>query len=96
MNMPRLNRNNILYNIRDAREQLEEIERLLENQDVSVNELQAKLEHAYHHLNYAWNTRFVTDQRYKNVSDREFNEWSKFPSDIEVYSNAPMPEKPVE
>ena len=82
--MPRLNRDNVLYNIRDAREELQRIEKLLEDENVSEIELQALLEHAYHHLNFAWNCRHVSDNRYKNLSDEDFNEWSKFPKDIEV------------
>ncbi|HEX8738263.1 MAG TPA: hypothetical protein VF721_23210 [Pyrinomonadaceae bacterium] len=83
--MPRLNRKNILYNISEAREQLEEIEKLFEEKNLSEIELQIKLEHAYHHLNVAWNTRYSTSKRYTKMSDEDFNEWSKFPAEIEAY-----------
>ena len=83
--MPRLNKKNILYNITDAREQLEEIEKLLGENNLSEIDLQLKLEHAYHHLNFAWNIGFLTDKRFKELSDDDFNEWSKYPEELEVY-----------
>lgn len=83
--MPKLNFKNILYNIEDAREQLEEIESLLKEQSLSDVDFQIKLEHAYHHLNFAWNVRKLTEKRYQKMSDDDFNEWSKFPEEIEIY-----------
>jgi D-hexose-6-phosphate mutarotase len=83
--MPRLNWKNILYNIKETREQLEEIERLAAEKNLSETELQIKLEHAYHHLNVAWNSRHSPSKRYTEMSDEDFNEWSKFPAEIEAY-----------
>ncbi len=83
--MPRLNKRNILYNIKDAREQLENIEKFLEENNLSEIELQIKLEHTYHHLNFAWNIRYLTDKRFKQLSDDDFNEWGKYPKEMEIY-----------
>lgn len=84
--MPKLNWDDIIYNIKDAREQLQEIEKLVEEKNLSAVEFQIKLEHAYHHLNFAWNVRYLTAERTKNMSDADFHEWSKFPAEgIEVY-----------
>src|SRR3954464_5154701 len=83
--MPKLNWEIILYNIAEAREQLEQIEELVRGgkKPHEVN-LQIMLEHAYHHLNFAWNIRHVSTKRYSKLSNDEFNEWSKFPKEIEV------------
>jgi len=42
-------------------------------------------EHAYHHLNFAWNIRHSPRKDYTNLTDRDFNRWSKYPMEIEEY-----------
>ena len=37
------------------------------------------LEHAYHHLNWAWNCRRTPEERVWHFSDMDGNRWSKFP-----------------
>jgi hypothetical protein len=82
--MPKLNWKIILYNIAEAREQLEQIEdRAKGAKKPDEAELQVMLEHAYHHLNFAWNIRHASTARYRNLSDEDFNECSKFPKDME-------------
>lgn len=92
--MPKLNWEIILSNLAEAREQIEEIEkRAKAKRKPSEIELQIWLEHAYHHLNFAWNIRHKTSLNYSKLSDDEFNEWSKFPKEIEeskIESNLPL------
>ena len=84
--MARLNWKIIGYNIADAREQLEELERYIkESPRRSEIDLQVKLEHAFHHLSVAWNARNASISRYSNISEDDFNLWSKFPKDLEEY-----------
>ena len=84
--MRRLNWKIILYNIAEARERLEQIEARAKNgKKPAEGELQIMLEHAYHHLNFAWNIRHVPSKRYSKLSDAEFNRWSKFPKEIEEW-----------
>ena len=80
-----MNREIILYNIQEAREQLEEIEKQLKDKNLSEIGFQIKLEHAYHHLNIAWNIRHVSTEEYREISDKNFNKWSKFPKKIKPY-----------
>ena len=81
--MPKLNWEIILSNLAEAREQIEEIEkRASDETKPSEIELQIWLEHVYHHLNFAWNIRHKTSFNYSKLSDEEFNEWSKFPTEI--------------
>lgn len=70
----------ILQNIAEAREQLEEIEKSLLNPEYEECELQIDLEHAYHHLNYAWNIRDESDAALATHSDEDFARWSKYPA----------------
>ena len=82
--MPKLNWEIILSNVAEAREQLEQIEtRARDGRKPAEGELQVMLEHAYHHLNFAWNVRHVSTRRYSNLSDDEFNQWGKYPKELE-------------
>jgi len=82
--MPKLNWKIILSNLAEAREQIERIEASAkEKTKPSEIELQIWIEHVYHHLNFAWNIRHETSERYGNLSDEDFNNWSKFPREIE-------------
>lgn len=76
----------ILQSIVEAREQLEAIEKSLRDPDYEECELQVDLEHAYHHLNYAWNVRSESDSALAAHSDEDFVKWSRFPiGEIHVY-----------
>lgn len=82
--MRKLNWEIILSNLAEAREQLEKIERrVTKGEAPGEGEFQVMLEHAYHHLNFAWNIRHVPTKRYAHLTDDEFNQWGKFPKDIE-------------
>ncbi|MBC7910020.1 MAG: hypothetical protein H7Y30_05940 [Pyrinomonadaceae bacterium] len=84
--MPKLNWEIILSNIAEAREQLEALEKRANNEKAPTEiELQIMLEHAYHHLNFAWNLRRVSTERYSRLTDKEFNKWSKLPKEIEAW-----------
>lgn len=71
----------IRQNISEAREQLEEIEKSLLNPEYEACELQVDLEHAYHHLNYAWNIREESDAALAELSAENFAKWSRYPAD---------------
>ena len=72
----------ILLNITEAREQLQEIEESLNNEEEYTEiELKMDLEHAYHHLNYAWNIRKLTDDDVAKMTEYNFSELSKYPGD---------------
>ncbi|HEU4390756.1 MAG TPA: hypothetical protein VFV34_23325 [Blastocatellia bacterium] len=85
--MKRLNWTIILYDIIEAREQLQEIEaRAKSRAKPNEFDLQVMLEHAYHHLNFAWNVRHQPTNKYANLDDRDFNKWSKFPREMKPLS----------
>jgi hypothetical protein len=83
--MGRLNRKLILYNVSEAREELERIEALAKGDEKLVEEhLAVMFEHAYHHLNCAWNARRVPMSRYRHLTNEDFNAWGQFPTDLEL------------
>lgn len=75
----------IASNLREAREQIVEIEQRIERKDYSEAELYIDLQHAYHHLNFAWNIRTVKTKKYTEMTDTDFNRWGQFPKDIETF-----------
>lgn len=81
----RLNWEIIGYNLAEAREQLEELERSIRDKDFPDEiSLQIQLEHAYHHLNFAWNIRRVRTRDYRHMTDENFNRWSKHPKEMKA------------
>lgn len=82
-----LQRELILSNLADARRQLAEIELSLQDPDYGEADFKTDMEHAYHHLNYAWNVRNVSDHDLDEQTHADFQRWSKFPvSEVEEYS----------
>lgn len=74
------NKELIASNIEEAKLELDSILfDLASNPEYSEAELQIALEHAYHHLNYAWHIRNVDEKRAVACSDEDFVKWSKFP-----------------
>lgn len=80
----RINWKVIASNIADAREELERLERLVQSTSSrSEVELQIGLEHAYHHLNVAWNARYARSAAYSRMTKRDFNRWARPPKLLE-------------
>ena len=78
----------ILQNIVEAREQLESIEKSLLDPEYQECDFQIQLEHAYHHLNYAWNIRDESDVAVNAHTAEDFTRWSKFPiGEIEEFTD---------
>ncbi len=82
-------------NLREALEQLEEVHDRISKKDYPAEgELQILLEHVYHHLNCAWNIRRIKTKDYANLTDADFNKWSRFPKEIEAFKiDKPRKEK---
>ena len=86
--MRKLNWTLIAYNLAEAREQLEAIEAQVKaGNPPGEIEFQIKLEHACHHLNFAWNVRRQPTEKYTNLSRKDFNRWSKFPKVMKASKN---------
>ena len=76
-------------NVRALRSNLEEaaeelaflIARIDSPRGLDEADLEARLEHAYSHLNTAWRARDVSDDALQVASDVEWDSWQKFPRD---------------
>ncbi|MCB1755623.1 MAG: hypothetical protein KDJ38_08875 [Gammaproteobacteria bacterium] len=75
------NKELIASNIEEAKEELASIlSDLASDPEYTEIELQLALEHAYHHLNYAWHIRNVSEERARACSLEDFVKWSKYPA----------------
>ena len=83
--MPRkiLNHRNIAGNLSEAIAELARITQSATSQTLKEEQLQIQLLHAYHHLNFAWNTRFLPMSAYGRMTNRQFKQWGRYPSRIE-------------
>lgn len=84
--MPRnrpFNRTIIRSNIAEAIEELQGLEKKAASGELVETELQVGLQHAYHHLNFAWNVRRISSSEYSRLSQAQFDIWGTYPKDIE-------------
>ncbi len=76
------NRELIAANIEEAKEELVcVLDGLGSESEYDEIEFKIALEHAYHHLNYAWNIRNVHEQKLAKCSEKDYLKWSKYPVD---------------
>jgi hypothetical protein len=80
-----MNKSYILYNLKESLIQLEEtIKELENNSDYEYGEFSVDMNHLYHHINTAWNSKYSTEKESKECSENNFRIWRKFPTDIEM------------
>jgi len=71
----------IVSNIEEAKEELEGLlKEIAADPEYDEVELRIGLEHAYHHLNFAWNIRNVEENRAGECSQEDYVKWSKYPA----------------
>lgn len=70
----------IISNLEEAIEQLQEtIAELRSDTEYDEGQLRIDLEHAYHHLNYGWHIRKVSEADASECSNENYVKWSKYP-----------------
>ena len=73
----------VSLNICEAREELERIESLIAaGTPPDEEDFQICMQHAFHHLNVAWNARHESIDRYANLSQDDYERWGQFPHDL--------------
>ena len=83
--MPRLNRNVIQENMAEAIEELQRLLAKLAAGKLDESEYEVGMQHAFHHLNFAWNTRYWPMKRHKKLSKADFKKGSQYPRDLETF-----------
>ena len=80
-----MNKENILFNLREAKEELDRtIDKLGNKTDYDYEEYLVAMTHLYHHINTAWNARDVDEKRAKACSEEDFQKWRRFPNPNEL------------
>jgi hypothetical protein len=82
--MAELNWEIIGSNIAEAREALQSIEaRVRGGESITEVEFQIAMQHAFHHLNFAWNARHWPLEQYANLTAADFEASRRLPVDLE-------------
>lgn len=79
-----MNKEYILYNLKEALEQLSNTIRELEtDKDYEYGDFRVDMEHLYHHVNTAWNAQNSSNQESRECSESNYNVWRQFPKDMD-------------
>ena len=79
-----MNNRHTEFHLKEALEQLQETISSFQKGDVDEVQLELDMEHLYHHINTAWNSRNALEKDTDECSQANFEEWRKFPSDIDL------------
>jgi len=82
-----LNRKIISSNVAEAIKELQKLERKTEEGELREGELQIGLQHAYHHLNFAWNIRHVSTSDLSQVTQAQFEKWGAYQQTFKMTSS---------
>jgi len=91
--MPRLNRHVLGFHLREAEQALAELTVALQRSipDDEDSFFEVGLAHVYHHLNFAWHIRHLTDAESDREQHRQFSAWRQFPTDLRLPGEPPHP-----
>ncbi len=68
-------------------------DRLAKRLPLTDSDLFYSLDHAYHHLNFAWNCRRAPEERVRACADADFVRWSRFPTGAPFLDLQPLPRR---
>jgi hypothetical protein len=78
-----MNRDWVLHHLGEARDVIAStIAEMQASPDYDYGEFWLEMQHLYHHLNTAWNSRNATPDQVESATDGDFNRWSRFPVDL--------------
>lgn len=81
--MVSMNTDYVLFNLREALEELDQtIKDLERDSEYGEPEFSVAMTHLYHHVNTAWNARNSTVEQSNICSEEDFNKWSLYPDDF--------------
>ena len=73
----------LLSNLEEAEEDLRKlVEQLKAGQEPSFEDFHVAMAHIYHHLNSAWNGRYISDAEWRDCTDENYDKWQKMPRDL--------------
>ncbi len=78
-----MNRDWVLWHLREALEELQRtVQEIAASPEYDDPEFWPAMQHLYHHLNTAWNSRHASPDEVEPGSDEAFTRWSQMPSDL--------------
>ena len=81
-----MNKDYVLYNLKEAAEQLQEtIAELESDPEYGNGEFVFDMSHLYHHINTAWNAREESEAAVMECSESDFEKWRAMPSISELF-----------
>ena len=83
--MTKENKEHILFHLNEASEEVTRtIREIKDDPDYDEAEFFVAMQHLYHHVNTAWNSRSIDPERIYQYSQEDFDLWRQFPTDIEM------------
>lgn len=78
-----MNRDWVLFHLTEAQQEIATtIREIRETPDYGYAEFWVAMQHLYHHVNTAWNSREATRTEVDTATDEDFNRWSQLPTDL--------------
>lgn len=78
-----MNRDQVLLHLKEARDAIDStIQEIHATPDYGYGEYWVDMQHVYHHLNTAWNSRDATPEQIAALTDAVFTRWSQLPDDL--------------
>ncbi len=83
--MTKLNKDYIIYNLEEAKSEIDTILRSINaHPGYMEDDFRPVMQHIYHHINTAWNSRFTTRKETHEYTQPDFFKWRQFPTDIDM------------
>ena len=83
--MTKLNKDYIIYNLEEAKIEIDTIlKKLHDDPHYESADLWPVIKHLYHHINTAWNARYASIKETHDYSQDDFIKWRQFPGDIDM------------
>jgi hypothetical protein len=79
-----MNKQWVLFHLTEALEELQKLTSTLASEAVSSEEFEIAIEHVYHHVNTAWNSRSISDEEAREHRDSDFVNWRQFPKGLNL------------
>jgi hypothetical protein len=77
-----VNKQWVAFHLQEALDQLQQTLNELTEPDYDETNLRFDMQHAYNHINTAWNSRNESDERTASCVEDDFYRWRNFPTDI--------------
>ena len=83
--MADLNKDYIIYNLQEAKVEIDTLlKELRENRCCEHDDFFPLMKHIFHHINTAWNARYASKKETHEYAEADFTRWRQFPDDLDM------------